>query len=194
MSFRWLGVIKMTYSTRTIQWHLPASYGQQNLGTNFGDMAFVPTGSQFTDIHDPEIEIDAAGAMRILFFDNGGFSGVVEDGNPGMRQTRAIEYLIDEQAKTATLEWEWPGSFTVDPWYTSELYVPFWGDADRMKNGNVMITAGRRGTTESTPESRVIEVERDSGEVVWELLLPKDHGIYRAERLDPLPLVQKIGP
>jgi hypothetical protein len=158
-------------------WHLPASYGAQGMG----DMTFVPADSQFTDIHDPEVHDDGT----ILFFDNGGFTGVIEDGNPQGMQTRAVEYAIDEQAKTATLVWEWPGDFQTDAWYTTELYVPFWGDADRLDNGNVMITAGRRGTATATPESRVIEVTKDSGEVVWELVLPKDYGIYRAERLAP---------
>jgi len=89
--------------------------------------------------------------------------------------------------------WEWPGSFTVDSWYTTQLYVPFWGDADRLANGNVLIAAGRRGTVAATPESRVIEVAKTDGEVVWELRLPKDHGVFRAERLYPLPLVRRIG-
>jgi len=187
MSFRWLGVIKMKYSTQEMLWHLPAAYGQDNLGVDFGNMAFDPPTSQYTDIHDPEIHDDGT----ILFFDNGGFSGVIEDGNPGNRHTRAVEYQIDETAKVAKLVWEWPGSFEVDPWYTSDLYVPFWGDADRLANGNVLIAAGRRGTVAATPESRIIEVAR-SGEVVWELKLPKDHGVYRAERLYPLPLVRPI--
>jgi len=189
MSFRWLGLIKMTYSTKQRQWHLPAKYGQDTLNTNFGDMTFVPPTSQFTDIHDPEIHSDGT----ILFFDNGGFSGVIEDGNPGNRHTRAVEYMINETAKTATLVWEWPGSFTVDAWYTTQLYVPFWGDADRLANGNVLIAAGRRGTVAATPESRVIEVAKADGEVVWELRLPKDHGVFRAERLYPLPLVRRLG-
>lgn len=184
MSFRWLGVIKMQYSTRTMLWHLSASYRPEVVG----DMTFVPENSQFTDIHDPEIHDDGT----ILFFDNGGYTMMIEDGNPAGLQTRAVEYAIDETAKTATLVWEWPGNFDTDPWYKEQLYVPFWGDADRLANGNVMITAGRRGTVDITPESRIIEVTKDTGEVVWELRLPKDHGVYRAERLYPLPLVRPI--
>jgi len=184
MSFRWLGVIKMQYSTQTMLWHLPASYGASGMG----DMTFVPADSQFSDIHDPEIHEDGT----ILFFDNGGYTGVIEDGNPSNLHTRAVEYMIDETAKTATLVWEWPGDFETDPWYKQELYVPFWGDADRLANGNVLIAAGRRGTVEATPESRIIEVTKETGEVAWEMLLPKDHGVYRAERLYPLPLVRPI--
>lgn len=187
MSFRWLGVIKMQYSTQTMLWHLPASYGASGMG----DMSFDPPSSQFSDIHDPEIHDDGT----ILIFDNGGWSGVipVPDGNPSGYQTRALEYQIDEQAKVATLVWEFPGTFSVDPWYTTELYVPFWGDADRLDNGNVMITAGRRSPNPAqTPESRIIEVTKAEGEVVWELILPPDYGVYRSERMTP-PLLRRIG-
>ena len=187
LSFRWLGVMKVRYSSKELLWHLPASYGENALGM-FGDMQFDPPSSQFSDIHDPEIHEDGT----LLVFDNGGYSGVIEDGNPRGYQTRAVEYAIDEETSTATLIWEWPGSYPVDAWYTSQLYVPFWGDADRLENGNVLITAGRRGTDELTPESRVIEVTKAEGEVVWELRLPKDHGIYRAERLTSLPRVRRL--
>jgi len=186
MSFRWLGVIKMAYSTRTMLWHLPASYGAQGMG----NMEFLPPESQYTDIHDPEIHTDGT----ILFFDNGGFTMEIEDGNPANLHTRAVEYLIDEEALTATLVWEFPGDYETDAWYREELYVPFWGDADRLDNGNVLIAAGRRGVADITPESRIIEVTKDTGSVVWEMLLPKDHGVYRAERLSSPPLLRRIDP
>lgn len=183
LSFRWLGVMKAVYSERRLLWHLPASYGAQGMG----DMTFVPPESQFTDIHDPEIYDDGT----MLIFDNGGFTGQVSEGNPGGLQTRIVQYAIDETAKTATLVWEFPGNFDVDPWYTEQFYVPFWGDADTLENGNVLVTAGRRGVQPATPESRVFEVAKADGEVVWELMLPQDYGIYRADRVS-LPLVRRI--
>jgi hypothetical protein len=191
LSSRWLGLMKMKYSTKQLIWHLPAKYGQNQLGIQFGDMRFVPPTSQFSDIHDPEIHDDGT----ILFFDNGGYKMItpIPEGNPYGFHTRALEYAIDETAKTATLTWEWPGNFAVDSWYKTQLYVPFWGDADRLQNGNVLITAGRRGTGAQTPESTIIEVHKESGEVVWELKLPKDYGVYRSERVYPLPLVRPIG-
>ena len=72
MSFRWLGVIKMKYSTKEPIWHLEASYGKTH--SNYsppGNMTFVPPESQYSDIHDPEIHDDGT----ILFFDNGGYTG-----------------------------------------------------------------------------------------------------------------------
>ena len=70
-----------------------------------------------------------------------------------------------------------------------DFYVPFWGDADRLPNGNVLVTAGRRGTSSA---SRVFEVAASDGQVVWELRLPPDFGVYRAGRITP-PLVRAIG-
>jgi hypothetical protein len=47
--------------------------------------------------------------------------------------------------------------------------------------------------------SRVTEVTKNDGKVVWELRLPRadggnvDYSMYRAERVYPLPLVRPIG-
>lgn len=179
---RWMGLIKTTYTNPTMQWFLPASYGKAT-----GTMTFSPSTSQFSDTHDPEIHDDGT----ILFFDNGGYNAMsIFPGQPTTTtyHSRAVEYKIDENAKTATLVWEFPGSFTVDSWYKNNWYQPFWGDADRLANGNVLITAGNRG---SGTESRVFEVTKADGKVVWELHLGPDMGIYRADRITP-PLVKAI--
>jgi hypothetical protein len=195
LSSRWVGLFKVKYSTKERIWHLPASYATtHNIKyTPPANMTFVPPGSQFSDIHDPEIHDDGT----ILFFDNGGYTGRVEDGNPGNFHSRAVEYAIDETALTATLVWEWPGTFNVDEFYRTDYYVPFWGDADRLQNGNVLITAGRSSSASTTPVSRVTEIAKDDGKVVWEMRMPRaqgaDYGIYRAERVYPLPLVRPIG-
>jgi len=194
ISTRFVGLIKAKYSTGERIWHLPASYAltHNTKYTPAANMTFVPPSSQFSDIHDPEIHDDGT----ILFFDNGGYTGVIEDGNPGNYHSRAVEYAIDEKAMTATLVWEWPGTFDVDEFYRTDYYVPFWGDADRLPNGNVLITAGRSSSAATTPVSRVTEVAKDDGKVVWEMRMPRkqgtDYGLYRAERVYPLPLVRAI--
>lgn len=104
---------------------------------------------------------------------------------------RVLEFQLDATAETATLVWEFPGTFTVDPWYTNEFYLPFWGDADRLENGNVLVTAGVRGPD---ARSRVFEVAKADGAVVWEFQLPPDFGTCRAERLSPTPLVRPVSP
>ena len=66
-----------------------------------------------------------------------------------------------------------------------------------IKTGAEAIDAGRKPETVRGPwlADSLVEVKptgRTTGEVVWELRLPKDHGVYRAERLYPLPLLKKI--
>jgi outer membrane protein assembly factor BamB len=179
---RWMGLVKTTYKNPTFQWHLPAAYGAKGLG----NMTFSPASSQYDDTHDPEIHDDGT----IIFFDNGGWDGQVgEDSNPNGFHSRAVEYKIDETAKTATLVWEFPGNFNVDSWYKTNFYCPAWGDADRLANGNVLITAGVRYTK---VQSRVFEVTKQDGKVVWEFKLPLLFGAYRAERLSPPPVVHAI--
>lgn len=179
---RWVGLIKVSYSSKALQWFIPASYG----GSGLGDFTFVPADSQFSDTHDPEIHQDD---NTILFFDNGGYASGAQGGTTAQFRSRAVEYTIDEAAKTATLTWEFPGSFAVpDSWYQENWYTPFWGDADRLPNGNVLVAAGIRSPS---VESRVFEVTKADGQVVWEFRFPVDYGVYRADRVIP-PLVRPI--
>jgi hypothetical protein len=180
-SCRWLGLFKLTRSDPALKWWLPASWGAAGMG----DMTFAPATSQFSDVHDPEIHADGT----MLFYDNGGYDGVLdEEGNPNGYHSRVIEYAVDQTEKTATPTWEFPGEFSVDPWYRDTWYCPFWGDADRLPNGNYLITAGIRGPNS---QSRVFEVTKD-GQVVWEFKLPLDFGVYRSERVSPPPLVRAL--
>ena len=180
---RWMGLVKTTYNNPTFIWHLAASYGASGMG----NVTFSPASSQYIDTHDPEIHDDGT----VLVYENGGYSGVIgEEGNPHGYHSRALEYQIAETGGnwTATLVWEFPGSFNVDSWYRDTWYIPFWGDADRLENGNVLITAGVRGPSS---QSRVFEVTKQDGQVVWEFRLPADYGVYRSERIAP-PLLRRL--
>jgi hypothetical protein len=176
---RWMGLLKTTYTNPTMQWLLPASYGSKGQG----DFTYSPTSIQFSDAHAPDFHPDD---NTVIFYDNGGWSGSV-DTTAGYH-SRAIEYKLDTTAMTATLSWEFPGTFNVtDTWYTQTWYSPFWGDADRLANRNVLVAAGAIGPTR---HSRVFEVARD-GQLVWEMRLPNNYGVYRSERIAP-PLVRAI--
>ena len=181
---RWAGLLKTTYQNPTRQWLLQAS--GKYVKTPPGDFTFGPTtSSAFSDTHDPEIHDDGT----ICFFDNGGYSSGAVGGVTTMFHTRAVEYQVDETAKTATLIWEFPGNATVpDSWYTNSWYTPFWGDVDRLPNGNHLIAGGIRSTT---VESRVFEVTKDDRKVVWEFRFPTDYGVYRADRITP-PLIHAL--
>jgi len=179
---RWVGFMKVNYAEKTMAWLIPASYGSKGQG----DFTYSPADSQFSDAHDPEFHEDD---NTVLMFDNGGYGTGAVGGDTAQFRSRAVEYKVDEAAKTLTLNWEFPGSFAVpDSWYTDNWYTPFWGDADRLPNGNVLVAAGIRSPT---VESRVFEVTKEAGEVVWEFRFPADYGVYRADRVTP-PLVHAI--
>jgi hypothetical protein len=178
---RWVGLMKATYTNPTKTWLIPAKYGSKGLG----DFTYVPTTSQYSDAHDPEYHDDDD---TVMFYDNGGFSGMV-GGDTSSYHSRAVEYKIDATAKTATLDWEFPGTFQVsDTWYTTKWYSPFWGDVDRLDNGNVLITGGQIGPGS---QSRVFEVTKADGKLVWEFRFPENFGVYRSDRIVP-PLVHAI--
>ena len=178
---RWVGLLKTTYQNPTYQWLIPASYGSKGLG----DFTYVPPDSQYSDSHDPQFHDDDD---TVTFYDNGGYSGSVT-GDTSAYHSRAIEYKIDATAKTATPDFEFPGTFSVtDSWYTTLWYSPFWGDVDRLANGNFLITGGEIGPGK---ESRVFEVTKADGQIVWEFRFPTNFGVYRSDRIVP-PLVHAL--
>lgn len=143
-----------------------------------GDVAYLPTNDvRIIDTHDPELHDDGT----ILFYDNQGYAGRTQGEKNGSYHSRVVEYQVDQVNKTATLAWEFPGSFAVDSWYTHDWYTPAWGDADRQPNGNVLITAGNRGVGTQT---RIFEVTR-AGEIVWAMAWPDNTLSYRADRISP---------
>ncbi len=110
----------------------------------------------FKYAHGPEILPDG----HLLLYDNGG--------GDEREYSRVMEYALDEQAMTVEPVWEYPGDLAEDEWYTIA-----WGDADRLDNRNVLVTAGSLATWDST--SRVFEVT-DDGEMAWEMFLTADDG------------------
>ena len=184
---RWAGLLKTTYaSTPAKQWLLTGmGKGSGVPAQPTSDITFSPTSSAFSDTHDPEIHDDGT----ICFFDNGGYASGATGGSTTMFHSRAVQYKVDETAKTATLDWEFPAGATgLDAWYTSNWYTPFWGDVDRLPNGNFLVAAGIRSPT---VESRVFEVTKADKKLVWEFRFPPDYGVYRADRITP-PLIKPV--
>ncbi len=174
LSCRFQGIIKARRSgDQGVIWVLGGQAG--------GDFTFSPSAASFDDQHDPEIHADGT----ILLYNNRGEATVP----PAGVTSRVLEVSVDEQTMQANLTFEFPGSFTTDPWYTSTWYTPYWGDADRLANGNVLIVAGFRSQTIQT---HIFEVRPSDGKVVWQITLPAGVGSYQAERLSPPPLVQPL--
>ena len=95
---------------------------------------------------------------NLLLFDNGLFH------KPHF--SRAAEYKIDAVNKTATLVWSYRN--------TPDVASIFWGNAQRLKNGNTFISWGK---------SEIGATEVDSkGEKVFEMKFPTDVFSYRMFR------------
>ncbi len=149
------GLFKIDLETEDVVWRL----GQD------GD--FVRTDGEtelpFLRQHAPEF----VAQDEVLLFDNG---------QDNLReQSGAVQIRFDEEAMTYEVVWSW----YPDP----PIFCHMWGDADRLENGNTLMTFGRRLTTN---DSHLIEVNH-GGEEVWHLKTPVKWGWYRADRISPLP-------
>jgi hypothetical protein len=107
---------------------------------------------------DGVAERAAGGSPRthnILVFDNGNLH------DPP--RSRAVEYVVDEQAMTAELVWS----------HDDGRYTSYFGSAERLDNGNTLISWG------ALHDPLVTEVTPD-GEQVFALSLPPGQRTYRA--------------
>jgi hypothetical protein len=93
---------------------------------------------------------------HITVFDNGNFRPV--------QFSRAVEYILDEENKTATKVWEFRRS--------PKVYAPAMGSVQRLSNGNTLIGWGLGSDTMLT------EVTAD-GAIVLAMGLPNAHFSYR---------------
>lgn len=127
----------------------------------------LPESEWFYVQHDPDWTEDG----RVLLYDNG-------QGRPGTDFSRVAELQLDTDAMTATLLWTWDdGGF----------YNPVVGDADWLPNGNVLVTKGfvLCWTPDSLDVSQVVEVDRQTGDVIWRQSWPsRSLATFRAERYD----------
>ncbi|MEO1289138.1 MAG: aryl-sulfate sulfotransferase [Chloroflexota bacterium] len=121
--------------------------------------------NDFTFIDDPydgfsgQHHVQVLSNGNILLFDNH-----TNDPTVG---SRAVEYAIDEENRTATLVWS----------YESGRFAPAMGSVQRLDNGNTLIGWG------TAPRPNVTEVTME-GNIVYELNLPESQITYRAYRFE----------
>jgi hypothetical protein len=126
------------------------------------------------------------GEGNILVFDNGGWAGY---GAPNPGSPSGVDYALRDYSRVlefdpTTLEIVWQYTPTEAgyriPYYASRVYSGHVSSAQRMPNGNTLITEGA--------QCRVFEVTREH-EIVWEYISPfqsptaRSNLIYRAYRL-----------
>ncbi len=125
------------------------------------------------------------GEGNILVYDNGGWAGYgsPNPGSPTGAKNALRDYSRVLEFDPISLSIVWQHTPTeaglVHPTDSNRFYSPFISSAQRLPNGNTMITEGSGG--------RIIEVTRDH-ELVWEYISPywgrlfKMNMVYRAYR------------
>ncbi len=162
---------KIDHSTGDVIWAL-GEYGDFTLIDRFGRQKT----SLFYHAHSVE-QIDD---NRYIIFDND-FHNQTDNGN---HRSRILEIEIDENTMTATEAWSWTGDLS--------YYSAWWGDADRLANGNRLGTFGTETKDVGPYGARLVEVNED-GDIVWEMSFENTeefiYGVYRMERIRFSPLL-----
>jgi hypothetical protein len=143
--------------------------------------------------HAPQVQPDGS----ILLFDNGNQRAIppVPPLAPEAAYSRAVEFVVDERARTFRQAWEY-GSPPPGTGRSPSFFCPFVGSARHMaKTGNVLLCDGAESVGPSTNQlyARIAEVHRDGDiGIVFEAVI-RDRGpeaqsywAYRAERLPGL--------
>ncbi len=151
-----------------------------------GSLAMVGDGEVAYHGHAVEPQPDGT----LLYYDNGnGRPGTGPDaGVPPF--SRAVIFRVDPDAATVEQVWEHRDVLPDG----SPVFAGFLSDADRLDNGNILITHGGVSTEAELNYSRLVEVvpnfETGENEIVFDAILGDQETIgwtaYRAERLPSL--------
>ena len=171
--------------------HLETTGPQSSIRWILGDQGTLTTeGDLFYHAHAVELQEDGS----LLLYDNGNGRPGTKAGDPeSPTYSRAVLYEISDSGEDRT-QWEaiqrW--EHRVSDIDNKPLFAFFLGDADRLENGNVLITHGGIWNRPATQRSRIIEVTSDNeseDSIVWDLALGDTDvpvTVYRAERLPSL--------
>ncbi|MCH8905938.1 MAG: aryl-sulfate sulfotransferase [Candidatus Heimdallarchaeota archaeon] len=162
---------KINHTTGDLIWGL-GELGEFDLKNLAGE----PTGSMFTQAH----AVEPIGNNTFIMMDNG-YRDLID----GQLQTtsRLLEIQINEETKEAWESWNW-----IPP---LGYKIPWWGDADKLPNGNRFGTFGTSFKIGFDMGARLPEVD-DVG-IVWEMNFPTENGftqaMYRSERISFSPVI-----
>ncbi|MGI6395036.1 MAG: aryl-sulfate sulfotransferase [bacterium] len=127
-----------------------------------------------SDIEHPWFEYAHAPKIagnKILFYDNGTF-------DRGF--SRVIEYEVDFENLKAETTFSYDGSEDGGMWFSE-----YWGDADYLPNGNILVTAG---IYDLSGYSRIFEITKE-GEKVWDFFMQKEetwmYSLYNSQKFVP---------
>ncbi len=156
---------KIDHATGDVIWGL-GEYGDFTLIDRYGRV----TNALFYHGHALEKVDD----NTFIIFDN----DLHNQSNQFNYRSRMIEITIDEDTMTAYESWTWTGG--------DDYWCHFWGDADRLPNGNRLGVFGAPTHAAGDYGARVVEVN-EAGEIVWEMNFRGSDqykwGIYRCDRI-----------
>ncbi|MCX6155660.1 MAG: aryl-sulfate sulfotransferase [Candidatus Kapabacteria bacterium] len=148
-------IIKINRSTGEIIWKMGGTKSRANQFTFTNDTYNGFTG--FSHQHNPHRLANG----HILLYDNGVLKPT--------KFSRAVEYKIDEENKTATKVWEFR--------HSPDIFSSFMGSATRLINGNTIIGWGLNTT------NRVATTEIDSNaKISFEMSAPEKSVFYQSLR------------
>ncbi|MCP4916683.1 MAG: hypothetical protein GY913_07140 [Proteobacteria bacterium] len=116
----------------------------------------------FDHAHDPHIDGD-----EVIFYDNG------TNGEP----SRIVSFELDSGSETAIQTFEW---------LEADWSESIWGSVDPRPDGRLLVGRGHCIDCNGAGDgpSQLVEVDPDSGDVLWRLELEELSGVYRARGID----------
>jgi hypothetical protein len=150
------------------------------LGEHGNFSLFDISGQKKTNLFFHAHSIERVDENTFILFDN----DFHNQENRMSQQSRILEIKIDEETMTANESWIWNAP--------RDYYCSYWGDADRLPNGNRLGTFGTKSHPNTNIGARAAEINEE-GAIVWDLhFLNNDeftYGIYRMDRFRFSPVV-----
>ena len=174
-------VVKIDYATGALKWIL----GNPNFWTDsFSKYLFTPVNSsgQAIDISSQDFWMYGQHAAQrlpngnILLYDDGDFRNYYDNQNvPQVSYSRAVEYAIDEQAKTIKLVWEFD--------YNKTQFTPYTGYVQQLTNLNRVIAYMDGAYISGATGPKIVEIN-PTNQVLFDADVNYGAFYYRGYKVD----------